>query len=528
MTRVTSRPAERRAELTTARGAALYIGALLGPGLLLLPGLAAAQAGPASIVAWLVLLVLSGLFAAVFSGLGRRLPQAGGIVGYVAAGLGQRAGRVAGWSFLSGVVSGAPIVVLIGAGYIMTLTGGGTPVRAAVAALLLLFVLGVSAAGLRASARAQLVLVALLIVVVAVAVIGSSPSTQLARWSPFAPHGCFSIGHAATTLMMSFIGWEAVAPLTTRFANPTKQLPRVIAIALAVTTALYLGLAIAIVSVLGPGTTTPLADLLKVAIGPAGSIAAAVAAVVLTVGAVNAYVNGALVMARQLTRPDQGGRAPGFLLVIAAAGLVLISLYGFGLVSTASLVALPTTLFLAVYLGSMLAATQVLRSTCRVAASIASLAVLAILPFCGWALLAPAVVALVVGWKSRTGLPTALPAPAIVPAAPSAAGLTAAGLTGAGLTEADLTGADPIVAARAAALFAANETSGAGSRRTSAEWSGTRPGRDASGCLPQPRLPTGHRWHGEHRQHGRSESASARDGRHPCELRRLCEERPGH
>ena len=55
--------------LTTSRGAALYIGALLGPGLLLLPGLAAAEAGPASILAWLGLLILSGLFAAVFSAL---------------------------------------------------------------------------------------------------------------------------------------------------------------------------------------------------------------------------------------------------------------------------------------------------------------------------------------------------------------------------------------------------------------------------------------------------------------------------
>ena len=282
----------RTTNLTTTRGAALYIGALLGPGLLLLPGLAAAEAGPASIVAWLGLLALSGLFAAVFSGLGRRFPQAGGIMGYVAAGLGQRAGRVAGWSFLTGVVGGAPIVCLIGSSYITTLTGGGLAVRAAVAALLLLIVLALSAAGLRASAGAQLVLVALLITVVAVAVIGSGRSSQLSHWNPFAPHGWLSVGHAATTLMLSFVGWEAVAPLTTRFANPSKQLPRVIAIALAVTTALYLGLAIATISVLGSATTLPLADLLKVAIGPAGSIAAAAAAVVLTVGAVNAYVNG--------------------------------------------------------------------------------------------------------------------------------------------------------------------------------------------------------------------------------------------
>src|SRR5579859_4711028 len=78
--------------LTTARGAALYIGAILGPGLLLLPGLAAAEAGPASILAWLALLGLSGLFAAVFSALGRQVPSAGGVMGYVSAGPGQTAG----------------------------------------------------------------------------------------------------------------------------------------------------------------------------------------------------------------------------------------------------------------------------------------------------------------------------------------------------------------------------------------------------------------------------------------------------
>src|SRR5690348_379938 len=118
--------------LTTSRGAALYIGALLGPGLLLLPGLAAAEAGPASIVAWLGLLILSGLFAAVFSALGRRIPSAGGVMGYVTAGLGPRAGRAAGWVFLAGVVGGALIVCLIGASYVTDLAGGGQLARAAV------------------------------------------------------------------------------------------------------------------------------------------------------------------------------------------------------------------------------------------------------------------------------------------------------------------------------------------------------------------------------------------------------------
>jgi len=125
--------------------------------------------------------------------------------------------------------------------------------------------------------------------------------------------------------------------------------------------------------------------------------------------------NQALVMAGQLTRESPAGSraegtalAPAFLLAVAAAGLVLITLYGLRLVSTASLVTLPTTLFLTVYLGSMLAAARVLRGPARVAAIVASLAVLAMLPYCGWTLLAPAAVALLTGWRSA---PSALARP---------------------------------------------------------------------------------------------------------------------
>src|SRR6516162_6651662 len=348
--------------LTTSRGAALYIGAILGPGLLLLPGLAAAEAGPASILAWLALLGLSGLFAAVFSALGRHIPSAGGVIGYVTVGLGPRAGRASGWMFLAGVVGGAPIVCLIGASYVTGLTGGGQLTRAAVAAALLLTVIGLAAGGLRASAAAQLVLVSLLTGVV---VVGSATGARAGNWTPFAPHGWLSVGSAAATLMFSFAGWEAVAPLTTRFADPSRQLPRAVAIALAVTTALYLGLAVATISVLGSAAATdvPLAGLLSHAIGTAGPDAAAVAAIVLTLGATNAYINGAAALAGQLaggSRSASGGHGSGpmvrLLTAIGGAGLLLITLYGLRIVGIAALVAVPTVLFLTVYLGAMAAA----------------------------------------------------------------------------------------------------------------------------------------------------------------------------
>ncbi len=310
MTQTVSPVRSQPQPLSVPRGAALYVGALLGPGLLLLPGLAAAQAGPASILAWLALLGISGLLAVVFAALGKAFPSAGGVTGYAAAGLGPRAGAAAGWCFLAGVICGAPVVCLIGASYVADLTGGGQSVRCGVAAALLLVVLGLALGGVRATTTVQLVLVGLLITVVVVAVAGSAPSAHAANWAPFAPHGWPAIGRAASTLMLSFVGWEAVAPLTARFGDPARQLPRVIAIAFAITTALYLGLAVATIAVLGPGagTEVPLADLLRQAVGPAGRAAAAVAAVLLTLGATNAYLSGAAAMAAELTGRRAAGR----------------------------------------------------------------------------------------------------------------------------------------------------------------------------------------------------------------------------
>ncbi len=273
--------------------------------------------------------------------------------------------------------------------------------------MLLLTVIALAAGGLRASAAAQLVLVSLLTGVVVVAAAGSAGTARAGNWAPFAPHGWLSVGSAAATLMFSFVGWEAVAPLTTRFADPSRQLPRVVAIALAVTTALYLGLAVATISVLGPraATDVPLAGLLSHAIGTAGQDIAAVAAIVLTLGATNAYINGAAAMAGQLAHAAPGSRGSGpvlrLLAAITAAGLLLIILYGLRIVSTAALVAVPTALFLAVYLGAMAAAARVLRGPVRLAALPAALAVTAMLGFCSWALAVPAAVALAVSWRAR-------------------------------------------------------------------------------------------------------------------------------
>ena len=357
----------------------MYVGALLGPGLLVLPGLTTAIAGPASVLAWAGLLVLSSLLGVVFAALGIRAPSATGVRGYVEAGLGRTAGVVTSWCFLAGIIGGAPIVCVIGGTYVAKLTGAGSGTASVVAALMLVAVLAITARGSRTSSSVQLGLVGMLLAIVVVAVVGAVPHVRAGNWTPFAPHGWLAVGSAAVPLMLSFVGWEAAAPLAARLVDPRRQLPKIVALTLLVTTVVYLSLAVVTIGA-GAGTAAPVADLLVMAIGPAGAVVAAVAAVALTVGTLNAYVSGAARPRRWLN------------VAILTSGAVLIGLLGTGTLTLDALVTVPSTMFLVVYLGCTAAAFRILTGPTRIAAAVSFLVVAVVLAFTG----TTAVLALVV------------------------------------------------------------------------------------------------------------------------------------
>ncbi|MET0233618.1 MAG: amino acid permease [Kibdelosporangium sp.] len=396
-------------QLSVSRGAALYIGAQLGPGLLLLPGLAAAKAGPASILAWFGLLLLSALLGTVFAALGIRFPSGTGVRGYADAGLGRWAGRATSWCFLAGIITGAPVICVIGAIYISELAGAGPGAASVIAVVLLVGVLALSRRGVRTSTSVQFGLVVLLLVVVVVGVAGAAPAARAENWTPFAPHGWTAIVAAASALMLSFAGWEAVAPLTGRFADPRRQLPKVVAITFVVISLIYLALAAVTIGALGTdaGTAVPLASLLVLAIGPAGFTVAAVCAAILTVGTINAYLSGASALARTLTANDrEGDTPPAWLLgAILTAGSVIIGLLGIGIVPLDALVAIPSAMFLMVYLSCTAAACRLLSGGTKVAAAVAFVAVVVILVFTGPAAIPAVILTLVTAFARRPRVP---------------------------------------------------------------------------------------------------------------------------
>jgi amino acid efflux transporter len=391
--------------LGVVRGSALYVGALIGPGLLLVPALAVQAAGPASVIAWAALLVFSAPLSITFAALGVRHPVAGGVSAYVREGLGGAAAAVTGGWFLAAVVIGAPAVSLIGGYYVADLTGSG-PLTAALSGLaMFLAVLVANFFGLRISSGFQLALATILVVVVAVAIAVALPSRGGENWTPFAPHGWWAIGTAANILVWLFVGWEAVAQLAGEFRRPAIDLPRAMAVAFAVVTILYISLAVATIGVTGHlQSRVPLADLIAVGFGHAGRVATALLAVALTMGTMNVYIGGTAKLVKALA--EEGALPSWFgvgdrsvplrpLLLFGSTGALLLGALAEGWLSATDLVRATSSLFVAVYVLTIASAVRILRGRMRVAAVAAVVMVAIIAAFSGWYVVVPLVIAAV-------------------------------------------------------------------------------------------------------------------------------------
>ncbi len=413
--------------LSTRSATALYVGAVLGPGVLLLPALAAEAAGPASVLAWAGLLALSAPLAATFAALGVRFPEAGGTAAYAKAAFGRLTGAVTGWWFLIGVVLGAPAVALIGGFYVAELLDAGRTGAVIGAAAMIAIVAVTNAFGLQTTAKLQLALAGLLAALLLTAVLTALPASHAANWTPFAPHGWAAIGTAASLLMLSFIGWEAVSHLAGDLRDPARQLPRAIFAALGIVVVLYLGLAIATVGALGTASPSkvPLADLMAVGLGAPGRTVTAALAVLLTMGAMNAYVAAAVKLAGALAAD---GAAPrpladprrALLLFAIVAGALLAALAADAF-SVDGLIRATSTSFVAVYVTATAAGTRLLSGRARAASATAFVAVLVVFAFSGVYLAVPLAVAVVALSVRRRTPTTAAPHAAMPPAASTAA-----------------------------------------------------------------------------------------------------------
>ncbi len=277
----------------------LGIGAIIGAGIFVLTGTAAAQfAGPAIVLSFVVAgigCVFAGLCYAEFASV---IPIAGSAYTYGYATLGELVAWVIGWALCLEYAFGAATVAVGWSGYVSSLLGyfgirmpfNPTPSIAltvfghALSARVDIFamcaivvVTAVLVVGVRESANfnsaAVMIKVSVVLFFIGIATVFAfaHPAHMMANWHPFIPknlghfgqYGWSGIMRGASVVFFAYIGFDAVSTAAQEAKNPQKDMPFGILGSLIICTILYIIVA-ALLTGLKPYTTlntpAPVAD----------------------------------------------------------------------------------------------------------------------------------------------------------------------------------------------------------------------------------------------------------------------------
>lgn len=406
--------------LGVLQGTALYVAAVLGTGILVLPGLAAQAAGPASVLAVAAVFVLSIPLAGTFAALAARYPDAGGVASYVRRTLGDTWARVTGYWFFFGVGAGAPVVAVLGADYVAAIVGVDRSVVPWLALALLVPPFVANYFGVRVSGVAQLALTGALLAIVIGVVAVAAPAANPGNFTPFLSQGWGGVGAAISLFVWAFAGWEVGTHIAGEFRNPRRTIPLATGIALVVVGVSYLALQYVTVGVLGAAAGTgrvPLLDLVAASTFGVGPVLVAAIAAIVALGVLNVYIGAFAKLAASLGRDGdlpgwlapgaESGGVPRRALVVVAA---LVTVY-FGLMVATGMELTPfilthTSSMVAIYVLGMVAAVRLLRprSVGWWLAAVSVVLTSGLLVLAGVHLVVPAglaVVAVVVGVLSR-------------------------------------------------------------------------------------------------------------------------------
>jgi amino acid efflux transporter len=291
----TSGAATFRRSIRPSHAVALYVSSVLGSGVLVLPGLAARLAGPASLVSWAILAGASVPLALTFSGLSARRPETGGIYGFVREAFGVPAAATTGWLVALWSFTGGPAVALIAAsylGYAFPLTRPET------------FVLGfgvvasafaVNYQGVTLSSRVQRAVVGLIVALLGTVVLVAGREVRPSNFQPFLPYGILPVGTAAALIFWSFLGYENVSSVAAEFVDPARDFRRSVLWSVALVGTLYLAVALVTVGTgayRSGGGVAPFAAILGGVLGPYAAQGTALLALGIVFAVVNAYTMG--------------------------------------------------------------------------------------------------------------------------------------------------------------------------------------------------------------------------------------------
>jgi APA family basic amino acid/polyamine antiporter len=250
----------------------LGVGAIIGTGIFVLTGqAAAANAGPAIVLSMVVAGLTSVLAALCYSEFAASVPVAGSAYTYAYATLGEFIAWVIGWDLILEYALGAATVAVGWSGNFVTLlrqlgitfpaaiaaapgtlvpVPGGDPVTAVFnlpAVIITILVTMLLIVGVSESATVNAIIVVIKVAVVLMVIGLGGIFIQTANWHPFIPpntgrfgeFGWSGVLRGAGVIFFAYIGFDAVSTSAQEARNPQRDMPRGILGSLAVCTVLF-------------------------------------------------------------------------------------------------------------------------------------------------------------------------------------------------------------------------------------------------------------------------------------------------
>ncbi len=244
-------PLQLERRLSAYDAAAVVVSNVIGSGILFMPAIVAGMVGnPGAMLAvWLGGGVLAFAGAMAYAELAALRPKSGGEYVYLREAFGPLAAFLTGWtSFVAGF-SGAIAATSVGLaaflGRFLPGAGDATPWFAiplgvvtlslspqslvaltAIAALSIVHILGIGPGRIVQNALALVKVMALLVFVAAGLTIGQGSTTHFTGSAPWVPSGMLL---ALIPVMFSYSGWNAAAYLAEEVRDPTRNVPRALA-----------------------------------------------------------------------------------------------------------------------------------------------------------------------------------------------------------------------------------------------------------------------------------------------------------
>lgn len=262
------------------------IGAIIGTGIFVLTGIAAAnQSGPAVVLSFVLAGIACTFAALAYAELASSVGGSGSAYGYSYAAFGEIIAWIIGWDLILEYAVSVAAVANGWSGYFenaLSAIGLGLPAMLTKgpsvggiinlpASLIILSLMGLLILGVRESSRVNvaMVFVKLLTITVFIAVAGFNIHPE--NWHPFMPFGWFSEGSGgkpigvlagASIVFFAYVGFDAVSTAVEEARNPQRDVPIGIISSLVICTLIYIvvsGLLTGIVSYKDLNVSSPVA-----------------------------------------------------------------------------------------------------------------------------------------------------------------------------------------------------------------------------------------------------------------------------